>query len=86
MFMGMQDQWYTFTMFDAEAFFVRDYILGKIPLPEKSERDADVKIWHDRCLAISTPYEAIDFQRDFIGDLLSVSCFIFDFNFDGTSK
>ena len=77
MFMGMQDQWYTFTMFDAEAFFVRDYIMGKIPLPEKAERDADVKKWHDRCLAISNAYEAIDFQRDFVGDLLTVSFFSF---------
>jgi len=71
MFVGMQDQWYTFTMFDAEAFYVRDVVLGKIKLPPKEERDADIKKWHERCLAIQNAYEAIDFQHDFVGDLLS---------------
>ena len=73
MFMGMQDQWYTFTMFDAEAFYVRDYVLGKISLPEKSERDADIKKWHARCINKTTAVEAIEFQRDYVGDLLTVS-------------
>ena len=73
MFMGMQDQWYTFTMFDAEAFYVRDYVLGKISLPEKSERDANIKKWHARCINKTTAVEAIEFQRDYVGDLLTVS-------------
>ncbi|XP_066924746.1 trimethylamine monooxygenase-like [Clytia hemisphaerica] len=71
MFMGMQDQWYTFTMFDAEAFYVRDVILGKIELPDKSKRDVDIKKWYDRCIAKTTAVEAIEFQRDFVGDLLT---------------
>ena len=32
----MQDQWYTFNMFDAQAWYARDIILGKIKLPDIS--------------------------------------------------
>ena len=28
MYLGMQDQYYTFTMFDAQAWYARDYVLG----------------------------------------------------------
>ena len=30
-YLGMQDQWYTFNMFDAQAWWVRDVILEKLP-------------------------------------------------------
>ena len=76
MFMGMQDQWYTFPMFDAEAFYLRDYAMGKIALPEKSKRDADIKKWYERCISIATDVEGIEFQRDYVDDLLTVSIFI----------
>ena len=32
-YLGMQDQFFTFTMFDAQAWYVRDIIMGRIPLP-----------------------------------------------------
>ena len=32
-YLGMQDLFYTFTMFDAQAWYVRDIILGRIKLP-----------------------------------------------------
>src|SRR5690606_25493581 len=34
-YLGMQDQYYTFNMFDAQAWFARDIIQEKIQLPEK---------------------------------------------------
>ena len=34
LYLGMQDQWYTFNMFDAQAWWARDVILGKIALPD----------------------------------------------------
>ena len=37
MYLGMQDQWYTFNMFDAQAWYARDVILEKINLPSLSE-------------------------------------------------
>ena len=42
-FLGMQDQWYTFNMFDAQAWWVRDAIMGKIEIPDMAAREADVK-------------------------------------------
>lgn len=80
-YLGMQDQWYTFTLFDSEAWFVRDYILGRIKLPAKEERDADIKKWLDRSVSIHKDisncvegswFEALYFQRDFIADLYTV--------------
>ena len=41
-YLGMQDQWYTFNMFDAQAWYVRDIILGRIPLPSKKKMEQDV--------------------------------------------
>src|SRR5690606_10731571 len=38
-FLGMQDQYYTFNMFDTQAWFARDYILGRIDIPTKDIRD-----------------------------------------------
>ena len=35
MYLGMQDQFYTFNMFDAQVWHERDYILGKIPCLQK---------------------------------------------------
>ena len=32
-YLGMQDQWYTFNMFDAQAWWVRDAIMGRIEIP-----------------------------------------------------
>jgi trimethylamine monooxygenase len=36
-YIGMQNQFFTFAMFDAQAWYARDYVLGKITLPSKEE-------------------------------------------------
>jgi trimethylamine monooxygenase len=41
----MQNQDYTFTMFDAQAWYARDTILGKIQIPSSEDRQADMDIW-----------------------------------------
>lgn len=33
-YLGMQDLWYSFNLFDAQAWFARDYMLGRIKLPQ----------------------------------------------------
>ena len=33
-YLGMQDQWFTFNMFDAQAWWVRDAIMGRIAIPD----------------------------------------------------
>jgi trimethylamine monooxygenase len=43
MYIGMQDQWFTFNMFDAQAWYARDIILGRIKLPTQEIMAAEWK-------------------------------------------
>lgn len=72
-YIGMQDQYYTFNMFDAQAWYVRDVILGGISSPSAAEMDKDIKEWTRREEALSNPIEDIDFQTDYTRDLCSAT-------------
>ncbi|WP_232664074.1 NAD(P)-binding domain-containing protein [Pseudonocardia sp. TRM90224] len=72
MYLGMQDQYYTFTMFDAQAWYARDVVLGRATLPSRAEMDADIASWRARQDTLSNPAEDIDFQTDYVRDLLKV--------------
>lgn len=69
MYLAMQDQFYTFTMFDAQAWYARDYILGRIRTPSQTEMAADIEAWRTRLDACDGPSEEIDFQADYLADL-----------------
>lgn len=69
-YIGMQDQYYTFNMFDAQAWYARDVILGRIALPAPDAMAADMKAWRAREEEVANPFEAIDFQTDYVRDLL----------------
>lgn len=73
LYLGMQDQYYTFSMFDAQAWFARDVILGRIPLPSAAEMASDSAAWVAREEKLADPYQAIDFQTDYIRDLCALS-------------
>nr|NIR29815.1 NAD(P)/FAD-dependent oxidoreductase [Gammaproteobacteria bacterium]NIR83391.1 NAD(P)/FAD-dependent oxidoreductase [Gammaproteobacteria bacterium]NIR91313.1 NAD(P)/FAD-dependent oxidoreductase [Gammaproteobacteria bacterium]NIU04553.1 NAD(P)/FAD-dependent oxidoreductase [Gammaproteobacteria bacterium]NIV51595.1 NAD(P)-binding domain-containing protein [Gammaproteobacteria bacterium] len=68
MYLGMQDQYYTFSMFDAQTWYARDYILGRITLPSTGDMSKDMKEWQAREEALSNPIEDIDFQTDYTRD------------------
>lgn len=52
-YIGMQDQFYTFNMFDAQAWWVRDAILGRLEIPASvEERNCAEKLWEDREAAL----------------------------------
>jgi trimethylamine monooxygenase len=70
MYLSMQDQYFTFTMFDAEAWFARDVILGRIALPSRDEMEADIATWRARQDTLTGPADDIDFQTDYVRDLL----------------
>lgn len=72
-FLGMQDQYYTFNMFDAQAWYARDIVLGRISLPSPEERQADIEAWTAREEAVKDPFEAIDFQTEYVRDLLAAT-------------
>jgi trimethylamine monooxygenase len=69
----MQDQYFTFNMFDAQAWFARDVMMGKIALPGKEERQADIKKWLDLYAACQTHDDEIDFQTAYVKELIALT-------------
>ena len=80
MYLGMQDQYYTFSMFDAQAWYARDVIMGRIALPSKTEMEKDAAAWQAREEALKDPIEDIDFQTDYCKDLCAVLDYGLDFD------
>ncbi len=72
-FLGMQDQYYTFNMFDAQAWFARDYMLGRIKLPSKQVRSQDIAKWVDAEAATQTGDDHVDFQTAYIKELMELT-------------
>lgn len=68
-YLGMQDQYFTFNMFDAQAWYARDVILGKIQLPSLEERQKDEEAWLKEYSTVETADEEIDFQAAYIRNL-----------------
>lgn len=73
MYLGMQDQYYTFSMFDAQAFVARDVVLGRLPLPGNDAMAADVAAWLGRYAEVASVMEQIDFQTDYVRDLMTLT-------------
>lgn len=48
MYIGMQDQFFTFNMFDAQAWWARDVVLGRITIPSLDKMEEDDKKWAER--------------------------------------
>jgi len=70
MYLGMQDQWFTFNMFDGQAWYARDVIMGRIVVPSSEVMAKDVA---DRVAAedaIADDYGAIKYQGDYVQELI----------------
>ena len=70
LYLGMQDQWYTFNMFDAQAWYARDVVMGRIQLPDADEQArwiSDLQAAED---TVEDDYGAIDFQGAYTQDLV----------------
>ena len=70
-YLGMQDQWYTFNMFDAQAWYVRDVIMGRIQVPDRDARAVDVVERVASEDAIEDDYGAIRYQGDYVRELIA---------------
>ena len=70
-YLGMQDQWFTFNMFDAQAWWVRDVIMDRIALPDRATMEADVADRVAREDAGESDYDAIWYQGDYIKELIA---------------
>jgi trimethylamine monooxygenase len=73
LYLGMQDQYYTFNMFDAQAWFARDVMLGKVKLPSLEEMQADNMAYREKEEANESASDDIDFQCGYIRDLLGLT-------------
>lgn len=69
-YLGMQDQWYTFNMFDAQAWYARDVMMDRISLPNTEEMLADIDQWRAAEDAIADDYGAIEFQGAYTSHLI----------------
>lgn len=69
-YLGMQDQWYSFNMFDAQAWYVRDVILGRIQLPDHATMQADTQYWHAKEKTLADTASMFKFQGDYIAGLI----------------
>ncbi len=70
-YIGMQDQWYTFNMFDAQAWWVRDQIMGKIALPDQATMEADPVAREAAEDALEDDYACIRYQGDYVRELIA---------------
>ncbi|MCY4067483.1 MAG: NAD(P)/FAD-dependent oxidoreductase, partial [Rhodospirillaceae bacterium] len=84
-YLGMQDQWYTFNMFDAQAWFVRDVIMDRIRVPDRDARAADVADREAREDALEDDYGAISYQGDYVKELIAETDYP-SFDVDGANE
>lgn len=85
-YLGMQDQWFTFNMFDGQAWWARDVILGRIKLPDsKEEMIADVAARVAGEDAGKDSYDAIRYQGDYVKELIAETDYP-SFDVDGANE
>ncbi|MBX9692032.1 MAG: NAD(P)/FAD-dependent oxidoreductase, partial [Cyanobacteria bacterium] len=72
-YLGMQDQYYTFNMFDAQAWYVRDIILDRVKLPTQREMEKDSLAWREKEEALADAHDEIVFQGDYVKDLIALT-------------
>ncbi|HBD92526.1 MAG TPA: potassium transporter [Gemmobacter sp.] len=71
-YLGMQDQWFTFNMFDAQAWYVRDIIMDRIAVPaDKQALLADVAEREARETASDDVKYAIKYQGAYVKELIA---------------
>ncbi|MBU1306612.1 MAG: NAD(P)/FAD-dependent oxidoreductase, partial [Alphaproteobacteria bacterium] len=72
-YLGMQDQWYSFNMFDAQAWYVRDVILGRISLPDPARMRAEDLAWRQEEELLETARQMFEFQGEYIRQLIEAT-------------
>lgn len=84
-YVGAQDQWFTFNMFDAQAWFVRDLIMGRTDLPDAAAREESMAEWKKKFEAIGDASDEIAFQGEYVKDLIDRTDYP-SFDVDGVVK
>jgi len=84
-YLGMQDQWYTFNMFDAQAWYVRDVLMGQIQLPDQKTMDRDPVVRQENEDALEDDYACIRYQGAYVQELINETDYE-NFNIDAANE
>ncbi len=71
-YLGMQDQWFTFNMFDAQAWWVRDAIMGRLSIPADKAvlvKDVETRVAGED--AGQDAHDAVHYQGDYVKELIA---------------
>lgn len=69
-YLGMQDQWFTFNMFDAQAWWARDVMMGRIALPDEAAMKQDPLDREAAEDALEDDYACIAYQGAYTQELI----------------
>ena len=70
LYLGMQNQAWTFPMFDVQALWACKYIVGKLQIPNKAAMLQSVDQWRKKHDAnVKDAHTAVDFQTEYIKDV-----------------
>ena len=69
LYLGTQDQYYTFTMFDVQALWACRYITAQVKTPPQKEMKEDAENWQEKVQKLKDCHDEIDFQTEFLLDL-----------------
>ena len=83
-YLGAQDQYYTFNMFDAQAWFARDVMIGKIELPSMADRSPTSVTGSNARRPAGHDAEA-DFQTDYLRELINATDYP-EFDLDSVTR
>lgn len=73
MYIGMQDLYYTYTLFQAQAFLCRDIILGKFTVPSMKEQEKHLADDQAELAKCGDCYEEIGYQTRFVNSLTQLT-------------
>jgi len=73
LYLGMQDQWYTFNMFDAQAWYARDIIMGRLEVPSQAEMQKEIDEFRAAEDALEDDYACIAFQGAYTMELMEMT-------------
>jgi len=85
LYCGVQDQYYTYTMFDVVGLWAVKLIEGEISLPDADTMDKDWKKWVARNKTLKDCYQEIDFQTDFVQEITKDCGADYPYNVDVTN-
>jgi len=84
LYVGVQDQYYTYTMFDVCGLWAVKYVQQEISLPDKTTMDKNWRAWVDRNKQLADCYQEIKFQTDYVMEISGDCGGDYPFNIDVT--